>query len=72
MEHLGTHQQVIPLIEQSIFWPATNHATLAFFFGANLPDPHHILVGEGKGMRHVKVKFKNDFKELLDGNSYQT
>jgi hypothetical protein len=31
-----------------------------FFFGAHLPDPQHVLVGEGKRMRHVKVRSLED------------
>ena len=26
-----------------------------FFFGAGLPDPEQLLIGEGKRLRHVKV-----------------
>jgi hypothetical protein len=37
-------------------WPSKEHVTLGFFFGTNLPDPKRLLVGEGKRMRHVKVK----------------
>ena len=28
---------------------------LFFFFGAKLDDPHGLLEGAGKGMRHVKL-----------------
>jgi hypothetical protein len=33
---------------------------LGFFFGAHLIDPHHVLVGEGKRMRHIKVRSIKD------------
>jgi len=33
-----------------------NHVTLGFFFGSHLPDPRHLLEGEGKRMRHVKIR----------------
>lgn len=32
-----------------------SHVNLGFFYGANLPDPDNLLLGEGKQMRHVKV-----------------
>lgn len=36
--------------------PATNHVNLGFNYGAELPDPKHILEGTGKLFRHYKVK----------------
>lgn len=36
--------------------PATNHVTLGFNYGTELPDPHHLLEGTGKLFRHVKIK----------------
>ena len=32
------------------------HANVGFFLGAMLKDPSHLLEGDGKRMRHVKVK----------------
>jgi hypothetical protein len=32
------------------------YVNFGFFFGAALADPEHLLVGEGKRMRHVKVR----------------
>lgn len=32
------------------------YVNLGFFFGATLSDPEHLLTGEGKRMRHVKVR----------------
>lgn len=32
------------------------HASVGFFYGAELPDPMGLLEGSGKRMRHVKVK----------------
>ena len=32
------------------------YVNFGFFFGAKLPDPKKLLSGEGKRMRHVKVK----------------
>ena len=31
------------------------HVNIGFFQGAALPDPHHLLEGSGKRMRHVKL-----------------
>jgi hypothetical protein len=32
------------------------HANIGFFYGAMLADPAHLLEGEGKRMRHVKLR----------------
>lgn len=34
----------------------TAHVIVAFFHGASLPDPSHLLEGAGRFMRHVKLK----------------
>ncbi len=34
----------------------TSHVNVGFFHGASLPDPHRLLQGEGKFMRHVKLR----------------
>lgn len=34
----------------------TSHVNVAFFQGAALPDPSRLLQGEGKFMRHVKLR----------------
>jgi hypothetical protein len=31
------------------------YVNFGFFFGADLPDPKNLLVGEGKRLRHVKI-----------------
>jgi hypothetical protein len=31
------------------------YVNLGFFFGAGLPDPKKLLIGEGKRLRHVKI-----------------
>ncbi len=33
----------------------TAHANVGFYYGAALADPAHLLEGEGKRMRHVKL-----------------
>jgi hypothetical protein len=40
--------------------PATNHVTLGFNYGAELPDPGKLLEGTGKLFRHFKVKTSSD------------
>jgi len=32
------------------------HVNVGFFQGAGLPDPDHLLQGDGKFMRHVKLR----------------
>src|ERR1700728_4287084 len=34
----------------------TSHVNVGFFQGAALPDPAHLLQGEGKLMRHVTMR----------------
>ena len=38
------------------------YVNFGFFFGAGLPDPTHLLIGEGKRLRHVKVRSIEDAK----------
>jgi hypothetical protein len=32
------------------------HVNLGFYRGASLPDPAHLLDGEGKAMRHIQLR----------------
>jgi hypothetical protein len=34
----------------------SKHVNVGFFLGAELPDPHRLLEGSGRRMRHVKVR----------------
>lgn len=34
----------------------TSHVNAGFFYGADLPDPAGLLEGDGKRMRHVKLR----------------
>jgi hypothetical protein len=34
----------------------TSHVNVGFFQGTELPDPHGLLEGTGKFMRHVKIR----------------
>ena len=40
--------------------PLEKRVTLGFLFGRQLDDPHHLLQGTGKQMRHVKVRALED------------
>lgn len=49
----------------------TSHVNLGFFTGAFLDDPHHVLEGTGKRMRHVKLRPSRDIdahalRELIE------
>lgn len=47
----------------SFFPKSTKHVTLMFHTGATLPDPHHILEGDGEAARSVKIR---DHEDLAD------
>ena len=36
--------------------PMKDYARLGFMYGTHLDDPHQLLIGEGKRLRHVKVR----------------
>ena len=42
--------------------PQKGYVNFGFFFGAELPDPKRLLNGEGKRMRHVKIRSVEDAK----------
>lgn len=48
--------------------PQKGYVNFGFFFGAELPDPKHLLTGEGKRLRHVKVRNVEDAKNPALGN----
>jgi hypothetical protein len=39
-----------------------NHVNLGFYLGADLPDPHGLLKGTGKKMRHIRFKSPGDLR----------
>jgi hypothetical protein len=58
MFHYGTG---LRMSEQVMYIAGfTSHANLGFISGAQLPDPHGLLEGTGKGMRHVKLRAPED------------
>ncbi len=44
--------------------PVKDYVRLGFMFGTQLPDPDQLLVGEGKRMRHVKVRSVQEASNL--------
>ncbi len=36
--------------------PLHDYVRLGFYYGGGLADPAHLLIGEGKRLRHVKVR----------------
>jgi hypothetical protein len=40
-----------------------NHVNLAFYQGSELTDKEGLLVGPGKGMRHIKVRTPKDIRK---------
>ena len=47
------------------FKTAKAYVTLGFFDFASLDDPHHLLEGTGKDMRHIKLKTAKDIDTAL-------
>src|SRR5579883_820425 len=41
---------------------ARSHVNLGFCKGASLPDPLHVLEGDGKRMRHLKFRSERDLE----------
>ena len=42
--------------------PLRNGANLGFYRGASLSDPHQLLEGTGKNLRHVKIRSPQDLR----------
>lgn len=40
------------------------YVNFGFFFGAGIPDPKQLLEGEGKRIRHVKIRSVDEAKSL--------
>jgi len=54
----------------------TSHANLGFWFGSTTQDPHNLLEGTGKRLRHVKLRTLQDvdrpaLRELLQSSLAQ-
>ena len=42
------------------FMQGKNHVTFGFLQGTSLPDPHKLLEGTGKNLRHIKLREQED------------
>jgi hypothetical protein len=40
----------------------SRHVNLVFYHGARLPDPHGVLKGKGKTMRHIRFDSQDDLR----------
>ena len=52
--------------------PQRDWVNLGFFFGADIPDPRQLLIGEGARMRHIKIRTEREadnpaLKRILKG-----
>ena len=43
------------------------HVNLGFNQGAALPDPHGLIAGTGKSIRHIRITTQEDLKKPLRG-----
>jgi len=72
--------KAVPNVDEEIKWgmpcysqnvmicniiPAKAHVSLAFFKGVGLTDPNRLLEGEGKKMRHIKLRSENEIKTKI-------
>jgi len=48
------------------------HVNVGFFRGAEIADPHGMLEGNGKFMRHVKLRPEHDVEAAALGNLIET
>ncbi len=42
-----------------------DHTDFGFFKGTSLSDPHGVLEGTGKGLRHVKIRALADIRQAV-------
>jgi hypothetical protein len=72
-------KRVAPQLQESVKWgngcwvqgkspvayvySAPDHVQFGFFAGSALEDPNGLLVGEGKFVRHIKVRKHSDIDE---------
>jgi hypothetical protein len=47
----------------AFFLIAKSHLSLGFALGTSLQDPHHLLEGTGKNLRHVKIRTPEDLSQ---------
>jgi hypothetical protein len=51
---------------------SAGHVNLGFPRGSTLPDPNRVLVGEGKTMRHIKLRSQRDVERPFMRRYIQT
>jgi hypothetical protein len=58
------HYGLGPRMAQQVFYIAgySAHANLGFWYGSRTPDPHNLLEGTGKRLRHVKLRTPHDLE----------
>ena len=49
-----------------------NHVNLVFYYGAGLPDPHGLLRGAGRQMRHIRFDSPNALRRRYLRNYIRT
>src|SRR5262245_60204361 len=75
--------RVAPRLQESVKWgngcwilgkapvayvySAPDHVQFGFFAGSSLNDPRRLLNGEGKFVRHIKVRTRSDIDERAFG-----
>jgi len=76
-------KRVAPELQESVKWgngcwvqgkapvayvySAPDHVQFGFFGGSALKDPTRVLIGEGKFVRHIKVRRRSDIDERVFG-----
>ena len=48
----------------------SRHVDLVFYYGAQSPDPHGVLKGSGKQMRHIRFDSPDDFGRQIFARLY--
>jgi hypothetical protein len=77
-------KRVAPQLQESVKWgngcwvngkapvayvySAPDHVQFGFFAGSGLKDPRGLLIGDGKFVRHIKVRKRADIDERAFGS----
>ena len=43
--------------------PYKKHLNFGFMYGAHLPDPHKLMEGSGKDLRHIKIRSATELEQ---------
>lgn len=52
--------------------PQSAWVNLGFFFGSDIPDPEQLLIGQGKRMRHIKIRTLQEAKNPANDTILKT